>query len=157
MVWNNFLRSALCLLAAQESVGNGVYRQVPIIKRLLNFKSPIITWKWPFCPCFIRCPTMEPFFCQNITAISRLLPLEFWCSEGHFTQFDLILTLFWPILTCFDLFRRADLTYSHLFRPIRRADLTYFHLFRPISFHNKAPWTGHLSFTRHFWVILDDP
>ena len=57
-------------------------------------------------------------------------------------QFDL--TLFWPILTCFDLFRRADLTYFHLFRPIRRADLTYFHLFRPILFHNKAPWTGHL-------------
>ena len=46
--------------------------------------------------------------------------------------------------TC-DLFCRADLTYFHLFRPIRRADLTYFHLFRPILFHNKAPWTGHLT------------
>ena len=84
------------------------------------------------------------FFVKKITAISSLLPLEFWCSEGHFAQFDLILTLFWATLTCFDLFRRADLTYFHIFRPIRRADLTYFHLFRPISFHNKAPWTGHL-------------
>ena len=34
------------------------------------------------------------FFGQKITAISRLLPLEFWCSEGHFAQFDLTLTLF---------------------------------------------------------------
>ena len=34
------------------------------------------------------------FFCRKITAISRLLPLEFWCSEGHFAQFDPILTLF---------------------------------------------------------------
>ena len=42
----------------------------------------------------LRRPTMEPFFCQKITAISRLLPLEFWCSEGHFAQFELILTLF---------------------------------------------------------------
>ena len=84
-----------------------------------------------------RRPTMEPFSCQEIAAISTLLPLEFRFSEGHFVQFDLI-------LTCFDLFRRADLTYFHLFRPIRWADLTYFHLLRPISFHNKAPWTGHL-------------
>ena len=55
-------------------------------------------------------------------------------------DFDPVLTnsdLFWP-------FRWADLAYFHLFRPIRRADLTYFHQFRPISFHNKAPWTGHL-------------
>ena len=93
-------------------------------------------------------PPWSLFFCQKITAISRLLPLEFWCSEGHFAQFDLILTLFWPILTCFDLFWRADLNYFHLFRPIRRADLTYFHLFRPISFHTKAPWTGHLIYHR---------
>ena len=34
------------------------------------------------------------FFCQKITAISRLLPLEFWCSEGHLARFDPILTLF---------------------------------------------------------------
>ena len=54
-----------------------------------------------------RCPTMEPFFVKKNTAISRLLPLEFWCPEGHFTQFHLILTLFWLILTCFDLFPRA--------------------------------------------------
>ena len=79
---------------------------------------------------------------QNV----RHFPLEFWCSEGHFAQFHLIWTLFWPILTCFDLSCRADLTYFHLFWPIRRADLTYFHLFRPISFHTKAPWTGHLIF-----------
>ena len=26
------------------------------------------------------------------TTISRLLPLQFWCSEGHLAQFDLILT-----------------------------------------------------------------
>ena len=33
------------------------------------------------------------YFCQKFTAISRLLPLESWCSEEHFVQFDLILTL----------------------------------------------------------------
>ena len=91
---------------------------------------------------------------SKITAISRLLPLESWCSEGHFAKFDSIMTLFWPILTCFDLFRRADPTYFHLFRPIRQADLTYFHLFRPISFHNKAPWTGRL---RHFSKCFSPP
>ena len=31
-------------------------------------------------------------FGQQITAISRFLPLELWCSEGHLAQFDLILT-----------------------------------------------------------------
>ena len=56
------------------------------------------------------------------------------------------LPLFWPILTCFDLFRRADLTYFHLFRPIRRADPTCFHPIRPILFHTKAPCAGHLKF-----------
>ena len=47
-----------------------------------------------------------------------------------------------------DLFRphccRADLTYFDLFC---RAGLTYFHLFGLISFHNKAPWAGHLTLT----------
>ena len=38
-----------------------------------------------------RRPTMEPFFVQKIP-ISRLLPLQFGCSEGHFNQFDLSLT-----------------------------------------------------------------
>ena len=55
-----------------------------------------------------------------------------------------------PVFTnsdLFDLFRRADLACFHPFRPIRQADLTYFHLFRPISFHNQAPWTGHLNET----------
>ena len=33
-------------------------------------------------------------------------------------SFDLILTLFWPILTCSVLFGRKGLTYFHLFRPI---------------------------------------
>ena len=94
---------------------------------------------------YLGVPPWSLFFCQRITAISRLLPLEFWCSEGHVAQCDLILTLFWPILPCSDLFRRADLTYIHLFRPIRRAGLTYFHLFRATLFHNKAPWTGHLT------------
>ena len=62
------------------------------------------------------------------------LPLEFWCSEGHFAQFDLILTLFWPILTCFDLFRRADLTYFHTYSDLFAGRtwpiFTYFDLFR---------------------------
>ena len=98
--------------------------------------------KAPFLTLRVATPSGAPR--QKITAISRLLPLEFWCSEGHFAQFDLI---FWPSPTCSDLFCRADLTYFHLFRPIRRADLNYFHLFRPISFHHKAPWTGHLSTT----------
>ena len=42
----------------------------------------------------VRRPTMEHFLVKKITAISRLLPLEFWCSEGHFAQVDQILTLF---------------------------------------------------------------
>ena len=58
------------------------------------------------------------FFRQKITAISRLLSLEFWCSKGHVAQFDLMLTLFLPILTYFDLFCRADLTHFHRFWPI---------------------------------------
>ena len=43
---------------------------------------------------YVRRPTMEPSFVKKNTAISRLLPLEFRCSEGHFAQVDLILTLF---------------------------------------------------------------
>ena len=52
------------------------------------------------------------------------------CSERHVAQLDLILTLFWPIPTYFD---------HH----------TYLHLVRPISFHNKTPWTGRLSFPQN--------
>ena len=63
----------------------------------------------------LRCPTIEPFSCQNITAISRLLPLEFWCSEGHFAHFDLILTLFWRYFqTCFAGQTWPIFTYSDL-------------------------------------------
>ena len=64
--------------------------------------------------------------------------MEFWCFEGHEARFDLVLG---PVLTNSDLFSPI-FTYFDLFR---RADLTYFHLFRPTSFHNKAPWTGHLT------------
>ena len=49
-------------------------------------------------------PSVPPqsFFClpKNHT-ISRLLPLRFWSSEGHFAQCDLILTKAWPISTYF--------------------------------------------------------
>ena len=84
-------------------------------------------------------PTMEPFFRQKSTAISRFLPFEFlvfWGTFGSkwpdFDQFWAICIVFrpffpgraWPIFTYFDLFRWAD--------------LTYFHLFRPISSHNKS-------------------
>ena len=82
---------------------------------------------------------MEPFFVKNyrdFEASSLGIPV----FRG---TFRLILPNFDMLSTNSDLFCRADLTYFHLFRPIRRADLTYFHLFRPISFHNKAPWTGH--------------
>ena len=51
------------------------------------------------------------FLCQRITAISSFLSLEFWCSEGHLAQFDLILTPFRPISTYFKPFCRADLPY----------------------------------------------
>ena len=52
--------------------------------------------------------------------LSALCGLPTWNfdSEGHFAQFDLILTMFWPMLTCFDPFQRAGLTYFHLFRLI---------------------------------------
>ena len=87
-----------------------------------------------------RRPTMQPVLVKNYRDFE--LSLEFWCSEGHLAQFDLILTLFRPTPTYFKPFCRADLTYFDLFC---RAGLTYFHLFRPISFHNKAPWAGHLK------------
>ena len=61
-------------------------------------------------------PTMEPFFVK-ITTMSSFLSLEFWCSEGHLAQFDLILNPSRPIPTYFKTFCRADLTYFHLFRP----------------------------------------
>ena len=49
---------------------------------------------------------------------------------------------FGPLLTDSDLFCRAGPTYFHLFRPISPCGPD---LFSPISFHNKAPWTGHLN------------
>ena len=36
--------------------------------------------------------------------------MEFWGSEGHSAQFDLVLTLFGPILSYFAIFRLADLS-----------------------------------------------
>ena len=83
-------------------------------------------------------------FCQKIPRFRGFFPWSFSVLRGISRPIWPNVDLFWPILTCFDLFRRADLTYFHLFRPIRRADLTYSHLCRPISFHDKAPWTGHL-------------
>ena len=68
-----------------------------------------------FSPIFEVVSHHGAFFCQKITAISRLLSLEFECSEGHVAQSDLMLTLFLPILTYFDLFCRADVTHFHLF------------------------------------------
>ena len=65
--------------------------------------------------------------------------MGFWCFEGHEVRFDLVLAYFdqfWPTLP-------GSLTYPDTYFDLfRRADLTYFHLSRPISFHNKAPWTG---------------
>ena len=66
----------------------------------------------------VRRPTMEPFFVKKNTVISSFLSLEFWCSEGHLAQFDLMLTLFRPIPTHFKPFCRADLTCFHLFQHI---------------------------------------
>ena len=91
---------------------------------------------------------MEPFFVKQFSAISSFLSVEFLCSEGHLAQFDLILTPFRPIPTYFKPFCRADLGGGGIFTCFDlfcRADLTYFHLFGPISFHNQAPWAGHLK------------
>ena len=48
--------------------------------------------------CSLGFEERKAFFCQTITAISRLLPLEFWCSEGHFALFC---DQFWLVLTHF--------------------------------------------------------
>ena len=57
------------------------------------------------------------------------VPREIWLDLA----FDLILALFWLILSYFDLFRQADLTYFHLLSTNFSGALTYVHLF---SFHN---------------------
>ena len=41
------------------------------------------------CVCVLGVPPWS-LFCQKNAAILRLLPLEFWRSEGHVAQFDLI-------------------------------------------------------------------
>ena len=78
-----------------------------------------------FCSLFnrggnIRRPTMELFCCQKITAISRLLPLEFW---PWFDQF-------WPVLTSFAGQTWPIFTHSDLFAGRTWPIFTYFDLFR---------------------------
>ena len=101
------------------------------------------------CQPVIYVPKRTPSFWQNfrhltmkpssskITAISRYLPLEFWCSEGHF-----------------DLFCQADLTYFHLLRPISRSGPNLFSPIWPFLFRNEAPWAGHLTELTEFGAEL---
>ena len=87
-----------------------------------------------------KLPRFRGFFPWNLVFRGTFRPI--------WPNFDPV----WPILTCFDLFRQAD--------------LTCFHVFRPIPFHSKAPWTGHLTFCQVFlfgltalccaWLDIDE-
>ena len=94
--------------------------------------------------CNVRCPTMEPFFVKKLPRFRGFFPWNFGVPSDispNLTKFWSSFDLFWLVLTHSQ--GRPDL--FSLIPTYRRADLTYFHLFRPISFHSKAPWTGHLS------------
>ena len=93
------------------------------------------------CSTPVRRPTMEPFFVKSYCDFeaASLGTLVF---RGTFRP---IWHDFDPVWTNSDLFWAISPGRPDLFRPIRRPDLTYFHVFRPISFHTKAPWTGHLT------------
>ena len=95
-----------------------------------------------------RHPTMEPFSSRKSHGLEAS-SLPDWCCERRVAQLDLIVALFWPILTYFDLFRWPRL-FHQLKNLFCQVGLTYFHLFRAISFHGKAPQTGHLNTCSHY-------
>ena len=67
----------------------------------------------------IKLPSAHIYIYIYIFAISRFPLLEFWCSDGHLAQFDVILT---SVLTNSDLFRPVLSGGPDLFSPIS----TYF-------------------------------